>query len=88
MITLQLSGYEEVFRRETALSAYRGVARMLEHESLGEGRVYRLQTDGALARHKTKQSAKSEWFKGREDNALKEWQVEESALETPEKHPK
>ena len=42
------SGYDEGFRRETVLSVYRGVARMEERESLGERKVYRLQTEGAL----------------------------------------
>ena len=71
-----------MFRRETALSAYRGVARMEEKESLGERRLYRLQTDGAISRYKRKVSAKSEWFKGREDTGLKEWHVEGSGPST------
>ena len=37
MVTLQISGYPEGFRHETALSAYRGVRRMEEKEA-GERR--------------------------------------------------
>ena len=42
MATLHISGYDEAFRRETALSAYQGIATMLGKESLGERKLYRL----------------------------------------------
>ena len=36
MVTLQISGYSESFRKQVALSAYRGVARMEEREEGGK----------------------------------------------------
>ena len=42
MVTLQLSGYSEGFRHQTALAAFRGVRRMEEREAGGGRRVYRV----------------------------------------------
>jgi hypothetical protein len=73
MVTLQISGYTEGFRRQTALAAFRGVARKQEEEAGGGRRVYRLQTEGAVARHRAKISAKSSWFKKKVREEGSEW---------------
>ena len=83
MKTLQLSGYDESFRYQTALSAYKGVEKMIERERAGGRRVYRLQTDGAAARSRQKLLAKTEWFKGRASGDLGEWETEESGRICP-----
>ena len=61
MKTLQISGYHEGFRKQVALSAFRGVARMEEREKLGGRKVYRYQSEGANDRHKARLGAKSSW---------------------------
>ena len=65
MVTMKMSGYKEGFRKQVALSAYRGVARMEEVERTGGRKVYRYQTEGAGARHNAKIGAKTNWFKGK-----------------------
>ena len=74
MVTLQLSGYSEGFRHQTALAAFRGVRRMEEREAGGGRRVYRLQTEGAVARHRARLSAKSTWFKKKRVEEEPEWE--------------
>ena len=63
MVTLKISGYSEGFRLQIALSATRGFRRMEEKEAEGIRNLYRLQTEGASQRHRTKTGAKSNWFK-------------------------
>ena len=63
MKTMKMSGYDQGFRKQVALSAYRGVARMEEVEKSGGRKVYRFQTEGAGARHDGKIGAKCSWFR-------------------------
>ena len=63
MVPLQISGYSEGFRHQTALSAYRGVERMEEREKGGGRKIYRYQTEGAVSRHKAVLGSKANWFK-------------------------
>ena len=77
MKTLQLSGYNEDFKKQTALSAFKGGKKMVEREEAGGRKVYRLQTEGAAARYKKKLRAKSEWFKGKQEEEIQEWETSE-----------
>ena len=73
MVTLQISGYPEGFRQETALSAYKGVRSMEEKEAGGGRKVYCLHTEGAVARHRSRIREKSSWFKKRRKEEKEEW---------------
>ena len=45
MWTMRFSGYNEGFRKQVALAAFRGVERMEEREKQGGRKVYRYQSE-------------------------------------------
>ena len=73
METLKISVYVEGFRKQIALSAFRGGKKMDEREEEGIHNVYRLQTEGAAQRHKDKTSDKTECLRIRKKMRASLW---------------
>ena len=65
METMQCSGYNEAWRRDTVIAAMKGVRNKQEIEAKGVRKVYRLQEDGAKDRHNRKITMNTNWFKSR-----------------------
>ena len=62
MVTMKLSGYSQKIRRETVVSAFKGLKEKLRQQTEEGKRLHRHKDKGARDRHMSKISLKSNWF--------------------------
>ena len=70
MITMKISGYNQKIRRETVISAFKGLKEKL-HQSNEDGkRLHRHKEEGARERHMSKIRLKSNWFNKKKKGSI------------------
>ena len=69
MATMKRSGYSEKVRRETAISAFKGMDKKIREAAEEQKPLHRHKEDGARDRFKKKVSLKSSWFNKKKNRA-------------------
>ena len=72
MEVMKNSGYSQNYRKDTVVAAKKGIEGKMRQAEEGVRSYYRLQTEGAKDRYKSKMSKKSNWFKRPETPVTRE----------------